>query len=387
MEVYQNGIGLEGVIAKCLDIIKLKGSANSNSSSGSGLNISSSNNNNNNNNRPFTMQQCGDSPQPPQQFCLRWNNYQSNLTNVFDQLLQSESFVDVTLACDGHSIKAHKMVLSACSPYFRQLFFENPCQHPIIILKDINWPELKATVEFMYKGEINVSQDQIGPLLKVAENLKIRGLADVNGEDQVEAKSQPSKKIGSGWDPKTSTLHNDENLDEDRPSSPMTLHANKKRRRKCSPERSSIGRNSVLSRDSISSPEISPGAPDSLEAVAIDMSPPPQPPIGINLSNHVNSHTHNQHSPARPQSRGQPHSAPPHLAAEPPSLPLPLPPTVPPPLPVDDMEIKPGIAEMIREEERVSDLFLLSFILILSGDGSYEEFKKKDGKCSIEFFV
>ncbi|GFG38178.1 hypothetical protein Cfor_03784, partial [Coptotermes formosanus] len=127
------------------------------------------------------MQHCMGSPQ---QFCLRWNNYQSNLTNVFDQLLQSESFVDVTLACDGHSVKAHKMVLSACSPYFQSLFFDNPCQHPIVILRDIKWPELKAVVEFMYKGEINVSQEQIGPLLKVAESLKIRGLADVNGEPE-----------------------------------------------------------------------------------------------------------------------------------------------------------------------------------------------------------
>ncbi|TDG53388.1 hypothetical protein AWZ03_000203 [Drosophila navojoa] len=114
-----------------------------------------------------------------QQFCLRWNNYQSNLTNVFDELLQNESFVDVTLACDGQSIKAHKMVLSACSPYFQALFYDNPCQHPIIIMRDVNWCDLKALVEFMYKGEINVCQDQINPLLKVAETLKIRGLAEV----------------------------------------------------------------------------------------------------------------------------------------------------------------------------------------------------------------
>lgn len=115
-----------------------------------------------------------------QQFCLRWNNYQSNLTNVFDELLQNESFVDVTLACEGQSIKAHKMVLSACSPYFQALFYDNPCQHPIIIMRDVRWQELKAIMEFMYKGEINVSQDQINPLLKVAEMLKIRGLAEVN---------------------------------------------------------------------------------------------------------------------------------------------------------------------------------------------------------------
>lgn len=122
------------------------------------------------------------SPSNPQQYCLRWNNYTSNLTNVFDQLLHNESFVDVTLACDGKSIKAHKMVLSACSPYFQSLFFENPCQHPIVILRDVKWSELKSVVEFMYKGEINLAQDEIGPLLNVAEMLKIRGLADVKGD-------------------------------------------------------------------------------------------------------------------------------------------------------------------------------------------------------------
>lgn len=103
-----------------------------------------------------------------------------NLMNVFDQLLHSEQFVDVTLACEGSLIKAHKMVLSACSPYFQAIFADNPCQHPVVIMKDIRLNELKAIVEFMYKGEINVVQDQIGPLLRVAETLKIRGLADVS---------------------------------------------------------------------------------------------------------------------------------------------------------------------------------------------------------------
>ena len=54
-----------------------------------------------------------------QRFCLRWNNHQSNLLNVFDQLLHDESFVDVTLAVEGQLLRAHKMVLSACSPYFQ----------------------------------------------------------------------------------------------------------------------------------------------------------------------------------------------------------------------------------------------------------------------------
>lgn len=44
-----------------------------------------------------------------QQYCLRWNNYQSNMTSVFHQLLQTEAFVDVTLACNDLSLKAHKV--------------------------------------------------------------------------------------------------------------------------------------------------------------------------------------------------------------------------------------------------------------------------------------
>ncbi|XP_043063708.1 protein bric-a-brac 1 [Drosophila ficusphila] len=170
-----------------------------------------------------------------QQFCLRWNNYQTNLTTIFDQLLQNECFVDVTLACDGRSMKAHKMVLSACSPYFQTLLAETPCQHPIVIMRDVNWCDLKAIVEFMYRGEINVSQDQIGPLLRIAEMLKVRGLADVTHmeaataaaaaasservtspkegtsstsrtENEREAEEllafmQPEKKLRTDWDP------------------------------------------------------------------------------------------------------------------------------------------------------------------------------------------
>jgi hypothetical protein len=117
---------------------------------------------------------------PDQQFCLKWNNYQANLTSVFDQLLQSESFVDVTLTTDeGHSLKCHKVVLSACSPYFQKLFEDNPCQHPIVILKDMDRHDLKCVVEYMYKGEVNVTQNQLGSILRAAETLKVRGLNEM----------------------------------------------------------------------------------------------------------------------------------------------------------------------------------------------------------------
>ncbi|CAG7717197.1 unnamed protein product [Allacma fusca] len=115
-----------------------------------------------------------------QQYCLRWNNHRSNLLLVFEHLFQNEAFTDVTLACDGSSIKCHKMVLAACSSYFQQLFMENDCRHPIVILKDIRFSEIKAILEYMYKGEVNVAQDQLAGLLKAAETLKVKGLVEDN---------------------------------------------------------------------------------------------------------------------------------------------------------------------------------------------------------------
>ncbi|XP_015911228.2 uncharacterized protein [Parasteatoda tepidariorum] len=119
-----------------------------------------------------------------QQFCLKWNNHTTNMLQVFESLLSTEALVDVTLACDGLSLKAHKMVLSACSPFFQSLFLENPCKHPIVIMKDMRYCDLKAIIDFMYRGEVNVSHDQLSALLKTAETLKVKGLAEVTGENR-----------------------------------------------------------------------------------------------------------------------------------------------------------------------------------------------------------
>ncbi|KAG8335624.1 hypothetical protein J6590_063665 [Homalodisca vitripennis] len=114
-----------------------------------------------------------------QQYCLRWNNHRSNLLTVFDQLLQTEAFTDVTLACEGGaSVKCHKMVLAACSSYFETLFMDQQCRHPIVILKDVKYTEIKNILEYMYRGEVNVAQDQLPGMLKVAEALKVKGLGD-----------------------------------------------------------------------------------------------------------------------------------------------------------------------------------------------------------------
>ncbi|XP_078053100.1 uncharacterized protein LOC144478758 isoform X4 [Augochlora pura] len=115
-----------------------------------------------------------------QQYSLRWNDFHSSILSSFRHLRDEEDFVDVTLACDSSSFTAHKVVLSACSPYFRSLLKANPCQHPIVILRDVASSDMESLLRFMYHGEVHVGQEQLAAFLKTAQVLQVRGLADVN---------------------------------------------------------------------------------------------------------------------------------------------------------------------------------------------------------------
>ncbi|XP_071517891.1 uncharacterized protein [Panulirus ornatus] len=140
-----------------------------------------------------------------QQFCLRWNNFQANIVSSFEALLDREEFVDVTLTAEGKSLKAHRVLLSACSPYFRDLFRDIPAhQHPVIVLRDTSFLELKSLLSFIYHGEVNVSQERLGLLLKTAEALRIKGLAQDKRTSDSEQfgshTSSPEKEPEEGLD-------------------------------------------------------------------------------------------------------------------------------------------------------------------------------------------
>lgn len=111
------------------------------------------------------------------QICLKWNSFLSNIATSFESLWEEEGFVDVTLASDGQCLTAHKVILSASSPFFKKVFQTNPCQHPVIILQDVHFSELEALLIFIYKGEVNIEQKNLPALLKAAETLQIRGLS------------------------------------------------------------------------------------------------------------------------------------------------------------------------------------------------------------------
>lgn len=115
-----------------------------------------------------------------QEYCLRWKYHHSNLQQMFSNLLERESYTDVTLACEGKTLRAHKMVLSACSTYFDSIFSEYDEKNPIVILRDVKYMDMKSLVNFMYRGEINVHNAHLTSLLKTAEDLRIKGLAQMS---------------------------------------------------------------------------------------------------------------------------------------------------------------------------------------------------------------
>ncbi|XP_065169972.1 longitudinals lacking protein, isoforms H/M/V-like isoform X2 [Atheta coriaria] len=134
----------------------------------------------------------------PQQYCLRWRYHHSNLQTMFSTLLEREAFCDVTLACEGRTIKAHKIVLSACSTFFDNILTQYEEKDPILIMKDVKYVDIKALVEFMYKGEINVDHCHLATLLKTAEELKIKGLAEVSWKDEDENNPEITNTNGTG---------------------------------------------------------------------------------------------------------------------------------------------------------------------------------------------
>lgn len=84
------------------------------------------------------------------------------------------------------------MVLSACSPYFQQLFINHPEKHPIVILRDIPYADMKSLLDFMYRGEVSVDQERLSAFLRVAESLRIKGLTEVNDEKPANGGSNAS---------------------------------------------------------------------------------------------------------------------------------------------------------------------------------------------------
>lgn len=126
-----------------------------------------------------------------QQFSLSWNNFHGNLSKGFAGLLGKGEFVDVTIAVDGHLLQAHKVILSICSPYFKKMFQLNPCQHPIVVLRDVSHKAMRDLLQFMYHGEVSVKREDLTSFIGTAEVLQIKGLTNKEiADDEVDSEPE-----------------------------------------------------------------------------------------------------------------------------------------------------------------------------------------------------
>lgn len=133
----------------------------------------------------------------PKEVSLRRATHSTDLVRDFTEMLSEEELFDVTLTCEEGSLNAHRIILAASSPYFRSIFSrlassDNRNQYPIIFLKDIPFVDLKAIVEFIYRGEVILPYSQLQSLVRSAESLKVRGLN--NDFEHLPANSHRRKK-------------------------------------------------------------------------------------------------------------------------------------------------------------------------------------------------
>jgi len=115
--------------------------------------------------------------------------------------------MDVTLSCEGEQLKAHKVILSACSLTFKNLLKKTPSQNPVILLWDVSPRDLSAILDFMYNGEVNVKQEHLNSFLAVAEKLRVRGLCQdgksSSSSSSKDNQSKPRSRVASSNDTPT----------------------------------------------------------------------------------------------------------------------------------------------------------------------------------------
>jgi len=121
-----------------------------------------------------------------EELLLKWDDHHKSFFEAAEDLCHQEQFIDVTLSCGEINFPAHKLVLSVCSPYFRNLFLRNPCKHPIVVLKDVHFKYMKLLLMYMYRGEVSCPQEDLHGLLKTARGLQIRGLVELERKREAE---------------------------------------------------------------------------------------------------------------------------------------------------------------------------------------------------------
>ena len=120
-------------------------------------------------------------------YCLKWYEFQRNLSASLEDFREKLDFTDVTLICDDNQrINAHRIILSTGSPFFQNILKTISNSNIIIYMKGVRAINLKAVVNFIYQGETSVNQDDLKDFLALAEDLQLKGITNNKTENKDE---------------------------------------------------------------------------------------------------------------------------------------------------------------------------------------------------------
>ena len=114
------------------------------------------------------------------------------MSEIVSNLRNDKDFLDVTLACDDGWITAHKVILSANSAFFRDILTIHSHQHPLIYLRGIKYSVLNYILDFMYRGEVSVKQEDLDEFITIANELKVNGLTQASCDNENGSKENSS---------------------------------------------------------------------------------------------------------------------------------------------------------------------------------------------------
>ena len=125
-----------------------------------------------------------------EKFSLKWDDFLTNVTKSFQSLRYENDFFDITLIGDDYKhVTAHKLVLSSCSEYFKNVFSNNKKyfeSKAMICLEGLIHSDLNNVLDFIYEGQVQIYQHDLDRFLRIAERLKLEGLMKQHEDDKTE---------------------------------------------------------------------------------------------------------------------------------------------------------------------------------------------------------
>ena len=147
-----------------------------------------------------------------EKFCLRWNDFESNVSKSFRNLRMEEDFYDVTLVSSDHrKLQAHKLVLSACSEYFKNILKLEKNTNTLLCLEAISSEEIVNILDYIYNGEVKIYQEGLDRFLQIAQRFQLQGLIGEEShskKDDIKDQTVDFNNQIPSWDNAQSNIEN-----------------------------------------------------------------------------------------------------------------------------------------------------------------------------------